>query len=152
MKKVMLLLLLVGGFVLPFFIKGPNGQPIMSISDFIPEKPDLNALNLNVLDSSSETNSVQNFYRYKDTNGNWQYTDQPPVEGVEYELVGVDTNINTINAVKPAPKQEVAPSAQAPGVAGYVEGMQNVVKDAENVQNLMDERQSRLQESLNESY
>jgi len=124
------------------FIKGPDGEPIMSLSDWIPEKPDVSAL-------SGSSNAPQEFYRYQDEHGNWQYTDRPP-EDANVERVEVDSS-NIIESVDIKSKKTTASHTPAPGIAGYVENMQNVKQDAEAVQQLMDDREGQLQEALNNS-
>lgn len=142
MKKI-IFLVLAAAIIAPMFIKGPDGEPIMTISDWIPEKPDTSAL-------SSSSNTTQEFYRYQDEHGNWQYTDRPP-EDANVETVEVDTSSNTIDSIEIQPKKETANPAPAPGVAGYVENMANVKQDAEAVQQLMDDREGQLQEALKSS-
>lgn len=142
MKKIIFVLFL-GAIIAPMFIKGPDGEPIMSISDWIPEKPDVSSLS-----SSSEGQAA--FYRYQDAEGNWQYTDRPP-EGVNAELVEVNTNANVIQSVEAKPKETARAEASAPGVAGYVDNMKDVMQDAEDVQKLMDDREGQLQEALSRS-
>lgn len=148
MKKI-IFVLIVGAIVLPMFLKGPDGQPIMSLSDWIPETPDISGISLGA-DSGSSGSSA--YYRYKDSQGNWQYSDEPPANA-EFELVEVDTNANIIQSIE-QPKEEVMEQQQvaAPkaGVTGYVDNMQNVMQDAQDVQGIMDGREAQLQERLNQ--
>jgi len=64
MKKI-IFIALAAAIIAPMFIKGPDGEPIMTISDWIPEKPDTSAI-------SGSSNTPQEFYRYQDEQGNWQ--------------------------------------------------------------------------------
>lgn len=142
MKKIIFVVLVVA-FVAPMFIKGPDGEPIMTLSDWVPETPDVSSM-------SPGADQSQAFYRYQDEQGNWQYTDRPP-EGMQVETVEVDTRLNTMDAIEVKPRQTTASRTPAPGVAGYVENLQNVKQDAEAVQQLMDDREGQLQEALNRS-
>jgi len=141
-------MLIGAGFVVPFFMKGPNGKPVMTLADIMPAKPELNELSLEALTGSGDSHSVQQVYRYKDQYGNWQFSDQAPADGIAFEMVGVNRSINTIEAVEPAPRQEIASDIPGSGVAGYVDNMKDLVQDAENVQHLMDEREANLQKTL----
>jgi len=91
MKKI-IFIALAAAIIAPMFIKGPDGEPIMTISDWIPEKPDTSAI-------SGSSNTPQEFYRYQDEQGNWQYTDRPP-EGANVETVEVDISSNVIDSVE----------------------------------------------------
>ena len=142
MKKI-IFIALAAAIIAPMFIKGPDGEPIMTVSDWIPEKPDTSAI-------SGNSNTSQEFYRYQDENGNWQYTDRPP-EGANVETVEVDTSSNVMDSVEIQPKKTTASRTPAPGVAGYVENMANVKQDAEAVQQLMDDREGQLDEALSRS-
>lgn len=140
MKKL-IFVVLAAAIIAPMFIKGPDGEPIMSLSDWIPEKPDVSA----IAPGSSEP---QQFYRYQDADGNWQYTDRPP-EGVQVETVAVDTNVNRMDSVEIKPREtKEASRPTAPGVAGYVENLKNAKQDAEAVQQLMDDRNEQLKDAL----
>lgn len=70
MKKI-ILIAIVAAFVLPMFIKGPDGEPIMSLSDWVPSTPDVNLPSV----GSGSSESQQSYYRYRDASGNWQYSD-----------------------------------------------------------------------------
>jgi len=142
MKKI-IFIALAAAIIAPMFIKGPDGEPIMTISDWIPEKPDTSAI-------SGSSNTPQEFYRYQDEQGNWQYTDRPP-EGANVETVEVDISSNVIDSVEIQPKEATAARTSAPGVAGYVDNLKNAKQDAEAVQQLMDDREGQLQEALNRS-
>ncbi len=46
--------------------------------------------------------SVTTAYKWRDANGNWQITDQPPSEGIPYETVKVRSDVN----IMPSPKED----------------------------------------------
>ena len=145
MKRIILVAILAA-VIAPMFIKGPDGEPIMSLSDWLPSR-DIDMPSV----SSGSSGSAPEYYRYQDASGNWQFTDQPPA-GVAYELVEVDTNANVIQGTPLPSESPQSPSSEpAPGVAGYVENMQNVMQDAEDVQLLMDDRNSQLEAQLRAS-
>ena len=139
MKKL-LLIIPVLALIAPMFITDPDGEPIMTPTDWVPDKPTL-------IDSASVDNS-QTLYRYQDEKGNWHYSDQPPI-GVNAEVFELENKATIIEAVKPREKSS-SPSSRpsALGIAGYTQKMTNIVKDAENVKVLMDERTKQLEDSL----
>ena len=57
MKKI-IFVMLAAALIAPMFIKGPDGKPIMTLSDWIPEKPEIGGL------SESDEGSSQEFYRF----------------------------------------------------------------------------------------
>ena len=139
MKKLLLVVVLLA-LVAPMFIKGPDGKPIMDFSDWLPSAPDV-----------VETAAPTQYFRYRDASGNWQYTDRPPA-GVEYEAVEVDTSVNNMDAtVLPQPASDTSAGEPAPGLAGYVQNLQNAKQEAEQVQQLMDDRDAQLEDALRQS-
>ena len=124
------------------FIKGPDGEPIMRLSDWTASVPQV---------MNAAPAAPAEYYRYRDGAGNWQYTDRPPA-GVEYELVEIDTSANTMESMPlPADASATVEKQPAAGVAGYVQGLQSAKQDAEQVQQIMDDRESRLDEVLQQS-
>ncbi len=139
MKKLLLVVVIVA-LVAPLFIKGPDGSPIMDISDWLPSTPEV-----------LETTVPAQYFRYRDPSGNWQYTDQPPA-GVEYEMVEVNTSGNNMDATPlPQAPSDTTSGQPAPGIAGYVQNLQNAKQEAEQVQQVMDDREAQLEEMLKQS-
>ena len=152
MAKYMILgvLLLVGAIVAPLFIKGPDGKPIMTLDELM---PDTDSLSIGELGTADSTASSAEFYRYQDAEGKWHYTDQPPQDQAGLEKVEVDLSANNMDAVQPRPaKAEGAdrPAEPAAGVASLSQ-MADLVDNAQEVQTLMDDRDSRLQQQLDQS-
>ncbi len=88
MIKIMILIVILA-CVGPFFIKGPNGTPLMTIDDIF-EAP--------AVPESAVNKAPTQVYRYKDENGVWQFTDQPlqdgaPMDGVETMELDGDINL-----------------------------------------------------------
>lgn len=44
--------------------------------------------------------SVTTAYKWRDANGNWQITDQPPPEGIPYETIRVRSDVNIMPSLK----------------------------------------------------
>ncbi|MFX4228283.1 MAG: DUF4124 domain-containing protein [Porticoccaceae bacterium] len=141
MKKI-ILVLIIAALVAPMFIKGPDGEPIMRLSDWTASVPQV---------TNSAPATPAEYYRYRDESGNWQYTDRPR-DGVEYELVEIDTSSNTMESVvTPSGASTVPADEPAAGVTGYVQNLQRAKQEAEQVQQIMDDREGRLDEVLQQS-
>merc|ERR1711879_192043 len=82
--------LLVGGaMALPYFLNGPDGNPLMSLEPGI--------------DSALSTEKTrQTYYKWQDANGVWQFGDNPP-EGIRKVAVNVDTAANVLQSSSPSP-------------------------------------------------
>ncbi len=78
-------LALIGAMVLPFFMTGPDGLPLMTMDKFIDDNTP------EVLDTPTEV------YRWKDADGVWQFGDTPP-ETVNAETVEIEENLTPIKA------------------------------------------------------
>ncbi len=96
-----------------FFIKDPNGKPILSWHDFVPDvsKKLEKAKNLaekipmpvdkNEKQQTSEipTAKKNDYYKWKDKNGSWQFTKELPRQGVQYNVVSADPKTNIIKSL-----------------------------------------------------
>lgn len=80
-----MILLLLAALIAPFFIKGPTGEPIMTVSDFVPETPEI------LVSNSTEV------YRWQDEHGNWQFGDDKnkPAQQAAEQVV-IEENITRI--------------------------------------------------------
>lgn len=141
MVKVMVLLLIVA-FAGLFFIEGPNGKPMLSLSDLKPEVPNVpklpESLTGSVVDSSEGTTSE--VYKWQDADGQWHYSNKPKDKG-NGEVMIVDGDINIIPAVDPAVIAKLNRKAAAPKQAQtksfkVPEGMTSVSGD--KVEAMMD--------------
>ncbi len=146
-----------------FIFKQPNGKTWLSMKSFIPdtqvisEKIDTLSFELNELFKNDENkNSTVEVYRWRDSNGNWSYSDKPQTSS-ESEKVSFDSKNITV-----LPKVEV-PSNNSPAYIIKDKGASSntliatpskVIKlyeDANNIQNLMDTRQQSIAQSLEKS-
>ena len=68
-------LTLIGAVVLPFYIKGPSGTPLMSVDQVVD-------------DHTPDVLKVTDAYRWQDEHGNWQFSDEPPshVSAQQFEI------------------------------------------------------------------
>jgi len=152
----LLIAVLIIGIMLPFTIlKGPDGKPLMSISDLklpkfstpdLPELPDLGGTS-----DSASVNGNNIIYKWTDAQGQLQFSSSPPPEGTEYTAKGYDPNTNLIQAVE-IPAEEVEVKTEAPesgkpagslddiGEVYSPEKIEKLFEDAKNIEKLLNDR------------
>ena len=150
------IVVLIIGMLLPFTIlKGPDGKPLMSISDLkfpkfstpnLPELPDLGGKN-----DSASVNGNDVIYKWTDAEGNLQFSSSPPPEGTEYTAKGYDPNTNLIQALEipveeveleseeADPKKGTNPLDDIGGVYSP-EKIEKLFDDAKNIEKLLNDR------------
>jgi hypothetical protein len=100
--SIILIIAVVGFFV----FKQPNGQAWLSIDDFVPntqiisEKINLatNKINAVFKKPISKNDSTIKVYRWKDSNGNWSYSDKPKASIESEEMLFDQENIVVLPA------------------------------------------------------
>ena len=165
--KLMIAVLFIA-MLLPFTIlKDDSGETLMSFSDIslpnlsMPDfsMPDLSkisdAKNSAPLDEDLSGKDV--FYKWYDSNGNIQFTSEPPPEGIEYTLKGFDPDTNVIQAIKAPPKesgsdestpvQNKSTDAEKIGNPYSPDSIKKLFEDTENIEKLLEQR-FRDQDSL----
>ena len=155
--------LIVLGVAGLFFIKKPDGTPWLSLDDFA---PDTRSIKRSINDALPEqvvggglSDSVS-VYKWKDAEGNWQYSDKPP-EGGTAQQVLVGTDVNRDLAPVPLPSSNRTAQPQQKGKAILIkdsggfspttispEKIPTLINDAKDVQALMNNRQQQLDEAL----
>ena len=160
----LMLAVLVLAMLLPFTIlKDESGNTWMSFSDF--ELPGFSGSSLpNAPKVDSITNSTDflhrqdTIYQWHDSEGNIQFTTEPPPEGTEYEVRQFDPDTNVIQSVKlpagtnPAAsitEKTVEPAAQdgSPYTPGSLTKM---LEDARNVEKLLHQRFQGQESAINQ--
>jgi hypothetical protein len=161
----MLIAVLVIVLLLPFtLLKGKDGSAMLNVMNLnspsisLPElsMPDFLSLDLPGLAgriSSSDDESPTGkdvIYKWTDANGNLQFSNNGPPEGVEYTLKGYDPNLNVIQAVETRAtspeavlefesKKKVT-SAKDIGSPYSIEKIEKLFEDANNIENLLNQR------------
>lgn len=111
---------------------------------------------------SGQTNdqtSGTTVYKWKDREGNWQFSNQPPPEDVASSVTVYHTDTNVTQAQKPpplpseestTPTNNAVPATPAP-LLPYTnpERVKQLMDDAKNVQNIMDQRQQAIEQGEN---
>lgn len=166
----LMLTVLVLAAVLPFVTFGANGGPLLRWDDL--KLPDFSFPELDVLDLESLKASIgladkepaptfpaKPMYRWTDGRGNVQYSGFKPPPGIDYVVINPGTNTNgsvssiTMRTVE-LPDDDKAesgfkvPQNVSPFSAYNPETVNNLMQDAQNVQNMMDQRFEQQQEML----
>ncbi|MBV1878599.1 MAG: DUF4124 domain-containing protein [Pseudomonadales bacterium] len=95
MIKVMMLILMLAVVGL-FFIKTPDGEPVLSPGDLLPDAPETSRY-------SAEPITV---YKWRDEAGVWQFSNDPVDGQLAAEVLQLDGKINIMPAVKLSPKRQ----------------------------------------------
>jgi len=155
MFKLMLAILVLA-FVLPFTPLMPGGKPLMSLSEIrmpefsIPDMPSFGAKEP-VLRRSGK---VQTFYRWRDAQGNIQYSDKPPQGNVNgLSSLDINPNTNLVPAVKAPPEPKTAQlkekkgktDSTAPSSFYSTNAIQKLFEDANKIKEQALERNKALQ-------
>lgn len=147
--------ILAAALIGPFFIKTPDGKPVMEMptaKDFIPEKLFSSESDSNI--SSPLPSGKQSYYKWQDELGQWHYGDQPPSDSSKVSTLQVDTNTNIIQSLKIEPEmtedvppeanqQQKLPDRLSNGELS-MENALNSINDALLVRDMMESRNEQL--------
>ncbi len=161
----LLIAILVISLLLPFtLLKDKHGNPMLSVRDFnfpsvtLPElsMPDFLSSGMakkpgGVRGSDGELLDGKDvIYKWTDADGNLQFSNSQPPEGVVYTLKGYDPNLNVIQAVETRTdgSEEVSGSESKKKVTSVkdidspysVERIEKLFEDANNIENLLNQR------------
>ena len=159
--KLMIAVLFIA-LLLPFtLLKDDDGGTLMSFSDF--SLPDISLPNISMPDlpeffgskeirpsTDDDLGGKDIFYKWYDSEGNIQFTTEPPADGIEYTLKGFDPDANVIQAVKipareptadePKPVQEKSAGPED-GVNPYsADSIKKIFEDTKKIENLLNQR------------
>lgn len=156
----LLIAILVISLLLPFtFLKDKHGNPMLSVGDLnfpsltLPElsMPDFLSSGMPKLPEGVKGSDGKDMiYQWTDADGNVQFSNSQPPEGVVYTLKGYDPNLNVIQAVETqaAGSEEVSgseskkkiTSAKDIGSPYSVERIEKLFEDANNIEKLLNQR------------
>ncbi len=155
--------LLVLGFAGLFVLKKPDGTPWLSLDSIIPDLS-IGSIKDTIDDAMPEQvlggNDSVPVYRWKDAEGNWQFSDAPPPESqaAEQIMVGTDVNRDLAPVFTPRPAETASPKKSGKAIlikdsplsptTISPDKISKLVDDAKNVQNLVDDRQKQLDDAL----
>ncbi len=159
--KLMIALLVIGGLAPFTFIKGKDGQPLMSFSDIKMPNAKVPDISLPDLGSEGKGSTVDGaVYKWKDKNGSWQFSSEPPPKGEEFTATVYDQNMNVIQSVETKrtaakklmmgeEKQEQPKSMSDLGSAYSPKKIEKLFDDANNLESLLNDRMKQQSEIMN---
>ena len=155
--------------LLPFTVlKDDDGDTLMSFSDLslssisIPKfsLPKFSGSKKITPSSDDDLSGKDIFYKWYDSEGNIQFTTEPPADGIEYTLKGFDPNANVIQSVKIPPKKstvdestatQVKPRSPEDGVNPYSgDHVKKMIEDTKNIEKLLSQRYKDQESALNQ--
>lgn len=146
--KIMILLVVLAGVGL-FLLKGPNGEPFLTLDDFTPDPQ--------ITDVLAQKPEPVTIYKWQDEDGAWHFSNEPvDVEGVETMVV--DGDINIIPAVTTS-RSSAAKRPDAKAYSSIPAGMTSVAPEkitemmdtVNNMQEMVDERKANLDRAAREN-
>lgn len=180
MKKAFykfLLTLVILSLALPFILKQPNGQPLLSLADISEDISTLgNALKNTVLssletvkdiDDSDNTGSEQKqpktttLYRWQDAQGQWHFSNKPGETSQPFKITP-NSSIQSPRQAQPVSNgEDTVVTAQSdqksteqnediPLPLSTKQALKTL-EDAKNIQKLMDNRTDQLDEAIRQS-
>jgi hypothetical protein len=166
--KLMIAVLFIA-MLLPFTIlKDDQGSTLMSFSDIGLPSISMPKISMpvffgsnNITPSSDDDLSGKDFfYKWYDSEGNIQFTTEPPADGIEYTLKGFDPNANVIQSVKISPRKSTAdestatqakPRSPEDGVNPYSgDHVKKMIEDTKNIEKLLSQRYKNQESALNQ--
>ncbi|MCZ6883486.1 MAG: hypothetical protein O7F15_10875 [Gammaproteobacteria bacterium] len=162
MRRIVKLIVggLVVGVLLSFaYLKDEDGKALLNLSNWqVPEFkfPEFSLPEMPDLPSSEEPDKTgppqlgRPIYRWSDTDGDLQFSGEPPAAGIEYTVQAYDPNINVILSVKTDPQESESDAETRPpetisttedsGNAYSLEGIEKIFEDVNNIEKLLNQR------------
>lgn len=151
--KLMILAVVVA-CAAPFFLKGPDGQPLMTIDQFIANEHQ----NTNLPDVSSMTHAAKSsptrVYKWKDSDGVWHFSDSAD-DAPGAEMIEVDGPVNTMQATATGNNTTSLPAAQVPAQGERIadvspDQLKQAMQAAEKLQQTIDQRKSDIDQAVDQ--
>ena len=151
-------LVLVLAMAGPFVLKGPDGQPLMSMADVRAAatrtgnsmKMQWRRLRGDVGQALGDENAGKvEMHRWQDANGQWHYSDEPP-DGVGAETIYVDPDASRMDPVEVRPRQR---DNAGPGLDGPVVNplrAREILDEVTNARDQANDRQEELKRRLDD--
>ncbi len=144
----LIILGLIGALAAPFIIKKPDGTPMMTLKQFM---PDVSSSITNLKNASKGDTQL---YRWKDDKGHWQYSDTPKDSG-DAEKFKVKTQIISMKTIElpegygePKKKERFDPLADdgtnIPITTAPLSKVPEMLQQIEGIQGKFDARQKQL--------
>ncbi len=157
----LMMLFVVLALAAPFFLKGPDGQPLLTLdkakataSDSL---DDLKGQWDDVTDSAARAAGDENagkvaVHRWQDENGQWHYSNEAPVGG-QAETVYVDPDINLMDPVEIKRRSKTRDSKPAISHPGIITPgrAKEALDEATGVRDQLNERNADMKRRLDET-
>jgi hypothetical protein len=170
--SALLLFIVVG---MPMLLPGPDGKPLMKLSDWVPTASSLStvpsqfsrffgnlknfveegAQGLESLAGDSTSTESGKLFKWKDKQGQWHFTDTPGVDAVSQFEIDLPEVANVVEPPPHIPERKLsAPSGSSiPGglplpTTISPADIPKLIDNAKNVQGLMDQRSEQLKKML----
>jgi len=164
-KMIKLLLpLLVIVFVVPTILPGPNGRPVMTWKDWLPNAASVQHLHGTLLSAWSrvaggieKTTGLDvapepaHIYKWKDANGNWHFTDRADKADSSATHERLPATVNSM--APPPPSASSEQTTSTPSQHSFplplpttvpVDKIPQLIDDAKNLQKISDDRAKQL--------
>lgn len=163
-RHKMMLLSLLGLLVVPMFMPGPNGKPLMSFSDWLPQEVSLSGTRnklANLWNRSGArlqqgatvdlTSQAPKLYKWRDAQGRWQFASEPPPADAGDVLV--QDMPQMANVMQPVAIREQEEASNGNRGSGFnfpfpatvpVKDIPKLINDAKNLQKTADLRHAAL--------
>jgi hypothetical protein len=148
----MMIAILVIGILLPFTIlKGKDGAPLLKFNDLKLPDSDVSLTDIAKLPDDIHGSEDGNLiYQWIDAEGNLQFSNKLPPQGVDYSIMDYDPNLNVIQAVEVPVKESIQEtenevekktiSAEGIGNPYSPEKIEKLFDDANNIEKLLNQR------------
>lgn len=143
--------LLIIACILPLFIKGPDGEPIMSLSDWVPEVPDAVSDLAGEVTPDPVSSDPVTVYKWQDEDGQWHFSNQPPEVPDGAETMELSGDINLMESVEiPEKRQQptTTASASTPSFTGPMtvapEQVKEMMETVNSLQQSVDDRKKEI--------
>lgn len=153
--------LLVIGFVVPQLMPGPDGLPVMSWRDWVPEQRQVEQgldsvqsqlENLDSLTPTLELLEPKQIYKWQDASGQWHFSDQPQEQFSGVQSQPAPELRNIIPGVSVTPPAAEATGGPAAGNTFFspttvpLEQIPQLMEDARNIQKISEDRARQLEQ------
>lgn len=153
MYKIIIVLLLVA-FAGLFFIKGPSGEPFLTLEDFKPAATTLAKVSdmLDETKAGAEGQATQ-VYKWQDENGLWHFSNRAEDENGA-EVIELDGIINTMAPIEvlernsPAAVRQVQTSSLPSLTTVPLSQAMDTTNQARQLQQTLDDRKAELDKAI----
>lgn len=128
--------------VVPFVLPLRDGRPLLDYRQI--RLPGLPEIEMPAAGGDATAAAPVTFYKWRGPEGEWQFGNTPPAQGIPFEIVSVDPGANLYQGISaPAPAAATPPSAPATVAETYSPArVQQALDQARKVQSMMNQRAS----------